>query len=91
MYASWEEDSSNIMVEQPDAETDKKKDFKLDAQLRFLNCIDQDKDESEEWYHVLTLEDSSIMKPSCVSEHKLVRVMLCQRVQGWFSEGFRVS
>ena len=90
IYASWEEDVENITVSDDDTNFGKS-NFKWDPQLRYTNCYEQNADEYENWWRVLALNDLSTISPSTLSEHKRVRVMYCQLIQGWFHEGFEMQ
>jgi len=91
MYASWNEDVTNLNVDDVPAKSFTAESFKWNPQLRFTNCIEQNSDEYESWFRVLSLKDSSLIKSSDIAEHVRVRVMYCQRIQGWFSEGFEMQ
>ena len=89
IYASWDEDVKNIAVGEETSKFEKSM-FSWDPQLRFTNCYELS-DDYESWYRVVSLSDHSFIKPSQLSEHKKVRVMYCQRIQGWFHEGFEMQ
>lgn len=99
LYASWDEDVSNMNLLDNDEAHWSKEHFNWDPQLRIMNCKETDLCECS--YSVFKLQTKKgskpiinrgeYIKPSQLSQHTAVRACFQQKIQGTFNESFELK